>query len=304
MAEVIELNNARLSIGIVPALGAGLAWFDLCEERERRPLFRSWPQQGTRDPNELACYVLAPWSNRIAHGGFWFGGEFHALSANLAGEPCPIHGNAWQNAWRLDAVEKQAVNLSLMSDGPGPFLYEASLRYAIDAVILSVVLTVQHRGLTPLPYGVGFHPWLPRSPQTQLRAPATSVWLENDLHLPSIRRPVDVLPHWDFRTARGLPDSWINNGFTAWNGEAEILWPDCGVGLTIHAEPPLSSYIIYSPGGNADFFCFEPVSHAVNAHNLPGGPAEHGLTVLQPGQRLTAKCHFVPGWLSNNGDRR
>ena len=304
LAEVIELNNDHLSVGIVPELGAGLAWFDICEEHERQPLFRSWPQQGTRDPVELACFLLIPWSGRISEGGFSFAGEFHALSENWAGEPYPIHGNAWQRAWRVDAVEKQAVTLGLESDGPGPFEYEASVRYAIDAEALSVTLSVRHRGPTALPYGVGIHPWFPRTTQTQLRAPATSVWLEVHLHLPTECRPVDAFPLWDFRTARALPDAWINNGFNAWSGEAEIVWPDRGVGLRIHAEPPLISYIIYSPDGNADFFCFEPVNHAVDAHNLPGGPAEHGLTILRPGQRLTANCRIVPRWLSSEGDRR
>ena len=303
-AEVVELSNARLSLGVVPDLGAGLAWFDLCEEDERQPLFRSWPHQGTRDPVDLACFLLAPWSGRISAGGFSFAGEFHALSANMAGEPCPIHGDAWQRAWRVDAVEEQAVTLSLIGGGPGPYQYEGSVRYAIDDDALSIALTVRHRGSTPLPYGVGIHPWFPRSTQTQLRAPATSVWLEDHSHLPTQCQSVDAFPQWDFRTALGLPDAWINNGFNAWNGEAEILWPDRGVGLSIYAEPPLSSYIIYSPGGDADFFCFEPVSHAVDAHNLPGGPAEHGLTILQPGQPLTASCRLVPRWLPSEGDRR
>ena len=99
LADVIELNNARLSVGIVPELGAGLAWFDIRGEHERQPLFRSWSQQGTRDPVELACFLLVPWSGRISEGGFSFDGAFHALDANMAGEPCPIHGNAWQRAW-------------------------------------------------------------------------------------------------------------------------------------------------------------------------------------------------------------
>ncbi|MDP7640664.1 MAG: aldose 1-epimerase, partial [Candidatus Hydrogenedentes bacterium] len=259
LADVIELNNARLSVGIVPELGAGLAWFDIRGEHERQPLFRSWPQQGTRDPVELACFLLVPWSGRISEGGFSFDGAFHALDANMAGEPCPIHGNAWQRAWQVDAMEEQAATMSLISDGPGPFEYRASLRYAIDAEALSIALSVRHRGSTPLPYGVGFHPWFPRSAQTRLRAPATSVWLENNVHLPTEIRPVDAFPYWDFRTARDLPEHWINNGFNGWSGEAEISWPDRGVGLAIHAEPPLTSYIMYSPDGNADFFCFEPV---------------------------------------------
>jgi len=46
----------------------------------------------------------------------------------------------------------------------------------------------------------------------------------------------------------------------------------------------LTTAIIYSPEPECGFFCFEPVSHPVNAHNLQG---MLGLKVLQPGESLT-----------------
>ena len=51
------------------------------------------------------------------------------------------------------------------------------------------------------------------------------------------------------------------------------------------------SELEYAPPG-ADFFCFEPVDHAINAHNLPGGAAANGLTVLVPGQTLQRQVTF------------
>lgn len=58
------------------------------------------------------------------------------------------------------------------------------------------------------------------------------------------------------------------------------------------AGPPLSTYILYSPSAESRFFCFEPVSHAVDAHNLPPGPEAHGLVVLTPGATLATECGF------------
>jgi hypothetical protein len=60
LAEVIELQNDRMSVGIAPQLGAGLAWFDICGEQDPQPTFRSWPPQGTRDPVALACFLVGP----------------------------------------------------------------------------------------------------------------------------------------------------------------------------------------------------------------------------------------------------
>jgi aldose 1-epimerase len=43
--------------------------------------------------------------------------------------------------------------------------------------------------------------------------------------------------------------------------------------------------IVYSPNENADFFCFEPVPHPVDAFHLSGSP---GLKDLAPYRSLNA----------------
>ncbi|NYS42896.1 hypothetical protein F2S88_29045, partial [Pseudomonas syringae pv. actinidiae] len=43
-------------------------------------------------PRRLACYPLAPWSNRIGSGGFDTPDGWFALPANSANDPLPIHG--------------------------------------------------------------------------------------------------------------------------------------------------------------------------------------------------------------------
>ncbi|MEX3820702.1 aldose 1-epimerase, partial [Paraburkholderia sp. BR14262] len=48
----------------------------------------------------------------------------------------------------------------------------------------------------------------------------------------------------------------------------------------------------YTPPG-ADFFCFEPVDHPINAVNLTGGGDAHGMTVLAHGERLVRRFSFT-----------
>ena len=61
------------------------------------------------------------------------------------------------------------------------------------------------------------------------------------------------------------------------------------------AEAPMSTYIVYSPAAETDFFCFEPVTHPVDAHNLPGGAEANGLIVLEPAEEMSISCRFAPG---------
>jgi aldose 1-epimerase len=289
--EAIELEAGDLRLVVLPELGGGIARFDLARSNGVVPLFRPWDGSAT-DPNRLGCYVLCPFSNRISGGGIEAGNRFWALAANLAGEPYPIHGDAWQQPWTVEETSRTALALVLESGRVPPFAYRAQLRYELAGHGLQARLTVQHRGEVAVPYGLGFHPWLPRTPMTTLQAACEAVWLERPDHLPDRCQPVAERPEWDFRSPRPLPRSWINNGFVGWPGRARIHWQERGLGLEIEASDALGTYVLFSPGAEAVFFCFEPVSHAVDAFHLPGGPEAHGLKLLQPGDGFGIECRF------------
>jgi aldose 1-epimerase len=284
----IELRAGDLRLVVLPELGGCVARFDFVRSDGVAPLFRPWDEAST-----LACFVLCPFSNRISGGGFEAGNRFWPLAPNLADEPYPIHGDAWQKCWSVAETSETALDLVLESGSMPPFAYRAQLRYELDDRALGARLTVQHLGQVTVPYGLGFHPWLPRTPATTLQAAAGAVWLERPDHLPDRFVPIGERPEWDFRAPRPLPNSWINNGFIGWNGRAQIAWPERGCGLDIEASEALGTYVLYSPGAAADFFCFEPVSHAVDAFHLPGGPQAHGLRLMQPGASFGVQCRFV-----------
>jgi aldose 1-epimerase len=287
---LIEIATSQARIGVRPDLGGSLAYFDMRRADQWLPILRPMPPASTV-PTDAALIVLAPWSNRISGGGFQQAGRFHALSPNMPGEPCPIHGNAFQSAWQIDEQRGNAIALSLRSQGPGPYDYEARLCYRLTGSALAIELSLTHRGAYSLPYGAGFHPWFPRDATTRLTAPADGVWLEGPDHLPTSHRSIADIPAWNFATAKPLPVDWINNGFTGWSGKACIDWPDRQLSCAIAATGALPCYLLYSPGAAADFFCFEPVSHPVDAHHLP---ADQHLRILSAGETLEIGLALTP----------
>lgn len=260
----------------------------------RLPIFRPLPEDAPEDPIQLACNLLVPWSNRISGGGFRFGDKSYSIKPTYFDDPLPLHGNGWLSEWSLWARKHDRASLELVSAGPGPFSYLAQVDYQLDASALTVSLSVESRAKIDLPFGLGLHPWLPRTVGTRLWAPAERVWLEDERHLPTGSVPVGERPDWEFSQLRPLPKEWINNGFVGWNRRALVEWPEHGLALEIEAGEGLGTYLFYSPGAESPFFCFEPVSHPVDAHNLPGGAAANGLVVLAPGERLSASCRFAP----------
>lgn len=283
---MILLEDARARVEVDPALGAGLASYAF----DGRPVLRPRDRGAPEPVLGLAMNLLVPWSNRISGGGFEWEGAFHPLAPNLAGEPCPIHGNAWQAAWTPRRGSPTEALLSLASNGPGPFAYEAQVAYALTEGALTTRLTVTSRAERALPYGLGFHPWPPRGEGTRLRAVAGRVQLQDERHLPTDTVSLAERPDWDFRAPRPLPRAWVNNAFEGWDGHALIEQPGLGLDVEIRA-PGLDVFVLYAPSPGAGFFCFEPVSHLVDEHNAARGTR---LRRLAPGEAMTAEMTITP----------
>jgi aldose 1-epimerase len=295
--EDLTIFDGIAEARIVPELGAGIASYDVLVEGRREALFRPYRDLAEAQPFDLALNLLIPWSNRISGGGFVFGEEFHRLEPNLPGERFPIHGNAFSCPWRTERRDSTSATLALESIGPGPFRYVAWVSYELRGGWLGVRLRAQNTGGKALPFGLGLHPWLPRTPQTQLQAKSRRVALENRDHLPAGEVDIREREDWNFETPKRLPKGWINNAFLDWNGRGRVVWPERQISLDVFAEPPISTYIVYSPSADADFFCFEPVTHPVDAHNLSGGAEANRLVVLRPGEDMSISCRFAPTWL-------
>ncbi|TIU30152.1 MAG: aldose 1-epimerase [Mesorhizobium sp.] len=275
-ACMVELHDGRARLVLAPERGAAIARYDaLVIGGAPVPLLEPGDGTGTS-----GCQLLVPWSNRISGGGFTFDGRFHAVEPNVPGEAFPIHGDGFQKPWRLarhTAIEAELV----LDDGAiGPYRYAASITYALRDGTLDARLSVENRAGMRLPHGLGFHPWFPRGDTTLLKARAKRVWLEDERHLPVGVVPVSERPGWDFDRPIPLPLEWVNNAFDGWDRRASIVQMEEGIKISLTASPELAVYILYSPSPDAGFFCFEPVSHTVDAHHGEGQTVlEHGATM-------------------------
>lgn len=287
LSDALRIGNERLSLSVLPRAGGGIVAFDALVDGHSVPLMRpTLPSDvdaaGVVDPNRLACYPLLPWSNRIAHGGFFYGGRRVALELNRAGDAWPIHGSAWQRAWTTLTHSADTLLLVLEDSTPDAYAYRATLGYRLMGDTLRVTLRVINAGPHALPFGLGLHPFFPLHGGARLHAPATEVWL-NDGHDPMPVRREAVPAAWDFSDTVPLPAGGLNHAFQGWDGRAAIEWPDQS--LRLHVSSDVDTYVIYVPEGEA-FFCFEPVDHPINAVHLPGGAIANGMTELAPGRSL------------------
>lgn len=273
----LHLQDRLTRLSLAPELGASLVNWQV--KATGQALLRHADQAALASgtPRRLGCYPLAPWSNRIAEGGFDRPEGWQALPPNTEHDPYPIHGSAWLQAWQVEHHTDRRARLTL--DSQVPFAYRATLDVHLHEGCLNLDLHVTHLEQAANWYGLGLHPYFPRYADTRLLAAAQHVWLAEEGRLPSIQAAVPQ--DWCFDTLGLLPATAVDHGFGGWPGSCVIEQPGAGYRLACSASDT-EHFLLFCPQGK-DFFCFEPVSHPVNAHHLPGRP---GLRLLQQGETM------------------
>ncbi|OUM04310.1 aldose 1-epimerase [Variovorax sp. JS1663] len=294
--RTVWLQRGTQRLGLVPTLGGSVAAWQLARAEGPLDLWRPW--DGSSDLYRTASFPMVPWSNRISGGGFVEAGEFHPVRPNRAGEPYPIHGDGWLQAWQLARHAEDAATMMLESrhfDG-NPYAYRAAQHFRLVDDGLEQTLEVQHLGPAPLPYGLGVHPWFPRTAGTRIVAPVRGVWLSGADPLPT-GHTEHIPEDWDL--ARGAPafGSLVDNAYTGWGGQARIEWPEQGLQLQMDMPDfdkdggAAAHYCLMYRPAEGPAFCFEPITQPIDAFHLEGRPGLHTLAQGQ-GMRMRIAWRF------------
>lgn len=292
---IIDLGSGDLSTRISTHGGTVLGlWWE--RDSGRIPLLREAPHDDA-DALSSGCYPLVPFGNRVKDNRFSFNGRDYVFKPNTKWDAHYLHGEGWQAEWSI--ARQDAGSLELVfdhkADDAAPYTYSATQGFALRDGSFELTLSVTNRGETSLPFGLGWHPYFPMTPRTTLLAPARKYWTEVQGWLPG--RATEIPADVDFSKPRGLPNHWVNNGFEDWCGEAQIAWPEREARLSVTADPVFRHAFIFvsdtsfDPAFARDYFCFEPMSHLANGHNLPG---LGDLAVLEPGEALTGSMRMKP----------
>jgi aldose 1-epimerase len=146
---------------------------------------------GEEVPTGARGQVLFPWPNRIGGGEWEFSGREARPTIDDVVHDTALHGLVRWRPFRVEAVNQNRCVLSLLlHPSPAyPFLSEISIAYHLGSLGLTVTTTVTNRDGVPLPFGVGFHPYLavttPTIEGAQLEVPAKSYVAVDDRQLPT-----------------------------------------------------------------------------------------------------------------------
>jgi aldose 1-epimerase len=186
---------------------------------------------GEEVPTGARGQLLYPWPNRIGEGEWTFSGRSARPSVDDLTHATAIHGLVRWRPFRIDAVNQNRCVMSLLlHPSPAyPFLSEVSVAYHLGSLGLTVTTTVTNRDGVPLPFGVGFHPYLavttPTIEGALLEVPAKSYVAVDERQLPT----GEILPlaghQLDFFTRKSLSGHELDVTYT------DLLRDDSGLAV-------------------------------------------------------------------------
>jgi aldose 1-epimerase len=294
MGPELRLTAGGLRLELSPSVGGAISAFDWVDENGSRPILRKChsPLEKVID---AACFPLVPFANRIRGGRFAFGGREVRLAPNMAGDPSPLHGQGWLNAWVVEEADKRQGVLSFRHEaGEWPWAYEARQEFELDERGFLVRLTCRNLSQEPMPCGLGQHPYFNCDSETRLDTSVTHAWTIDGQVLPVGKVPAEG--RFDLRN-REICGQDLDHGFGGWAGIATIYEGGTALGQIDIRSPDARFLQVYSPpqGG---FFAAEPVGHANAALNEPEEKwPELGIRILEPGETMSFEMRIdvIPG---------
>src|SRR5262245_49500264 len=217
--DLITLRAAGAGLVLVPEAGGSLARYWIERRGTAWDLLRPWRAPRADEVFESAGFALVPYSNRIRAGRFSFEGREVVLPLNRPPERHSIHGLGWQTAWPPRDVRDHEATLEFEhATGSWPLAFRATQHFALSPAGLLVTLTLRNESDTPMPAGLGWHPYFPRTSRTTIAADVQAMWLTDHEVMPTALAP----PRPGADLSRGvLADAVaLDNCFVGWNRRA------------------------------------------------------------------------------------
>lgn len=278
----ITLRAGNLELVLSPSIGGAIQRFSWVDEGSRVPLMRE-SHSGADTVLAHASFPLVPFVNRIRGGRFTFRGRTVTLRPNMANDISPLHGQGWLGEWKVVSSGNQDAELHFVHEaGEWPWHYEALQVFALDEEGLSVRLECRNGSDSPMPCGLGQHPYFPCTAETRIRTEVTTAFEIDANVLPTGEVPATGRFDLSDRAACG---QGLDHGFGGWGGEALLSDPAWPADLRL-SSPQARFFQLYSPESGG-IFVAEPVTHANAALNEPEDRwPELGMQILEPGESM------------------
>jgi aldose 1-epimerase len=247
-----------------------------------------FPVASLEDPRagQFGIPFLGPWANRLDEPAFYANGRRYAFDMELGNVrgSIPIHGFLGDSEWQVVEARADADAAWLTSRleffrnplwmKQFPFAHTIEITHRLQDGVLEVRTRIQNLSLEPMPVSIGFHPYfqLTDSPRDEwtIAVGARTQWLLAENKIPTGEtQPIERL--FPSPQAVGLKDYRLDDVFGDLvrdvHGRAVMSVKGRAQRLDVSMGPYYRAAVIYAPGPDRGFICFEPMAGITNAMN-------------------------------------
>jgi aldose 1-epimerase len=304
MIWILE-DDAGNALEVWPALGFNaFRW----SAHGREMLFRSPAFFEELRPSRSGWPILFPFPNRIRDGRYTWGGRAYALPCNDPAGKNAIHGFVHTAAWNVLDSGTGSDEAWITADVRGtrdapesvalwPSDYELRVTYRLGVGDLRVEAVARNPGPTPLPWGLGYHPYFRLEPfggnDALVQTPAHALWQLDDC-LPDGRKTAPGAER-DLRSPRRFGDLRLDDAYSDLaplpGGVLGVLEHPRGAGrFTLRASPEFREMVIFTPP-HREAICLEPYTCVSDAIHLQANGVDAGWRELPPGHEWRGDVH-------------
>jgi galactose mutarotase-like enzyme len=251
--------------------------------------------------------VLAPWPNRLADGRYEFNGVQAQAALDEPERRNAIHGLVRWMPWTLQTRHQNQLSLRLqLHPSPGyPFSLLLQMDYHVGREGLSVTTTAQSTDGGPIPFGLGFHPYLCAGLETVdgaiLHLPAHHTVELDGRGVPTGALTAVEGTERDFTTARAVGPTVLDTAFTTLDRDTDgRAWaslddPAGTAGVALWADAGFGYLMVYT-GDTLGERSRRRRAVAIEPMTCPPNALRTGkdLLVLEPGREWSSRWGLVP----------
>ena len=239
------------------------------------------------DARRYAAFPMVPFVGRIIDGRFAHDGTMVQLHANMPPEPHAIHGHGWQDCWKIISSTQSTATLRYAHKSDAwPWDYVAEQVFKVVDNGIDLTISVTNHGATPMPAGLGWHPYFDRE-EAILRVNTVEAWTTEEE--PALTACCAVQQRENLSHGRVVDRLNLDKSFRVGSDVMEFSWPTHSV--TMKSDPIFKGATVYVPPEET-FFCVEPITHMPNAINSDLPSEDTGLHWVEPGKTLSGRIRL------------
>jgi aldose 1-epimerase len=283
--KVVRLTDTDHQVAVSIAPSRGDVTFQM---RVKGHDVLHFPLASFEDPRagQFGIPFLGPWANRLDEPAFYASGRRYAFDMELGNVrgSIPIHGFLAASEWqvveaRADADAAWVTSRLEFFRNPlwmkqFPFAHTIEITHRLHEGVLEVRTRIQNMSTEPMPVSIGFHPYfqLTDSPRDEwtIAVGARTQWVLAENKIPTgATEPIERLfPDPRAVVLKGYSlDHVFGDLVRDAQGRAVMSVKGRQQRLDVSVGPNYRAVVIYAPGPDRSFICFEPMAGITNAMN-------------------------------------